>query len=321
MLKNLDELKEKDVRALDYNETLDLIDILENNPLSQSGLIAATEKYETYISFINIIKERVENNSFCELKTKKSKTEIINRLNQIKDKMSYFIGLVNVMRSNLLQIETQLKLSQQEINTKVEESQAILKQEVDNTVTQVQDKVKEAENKLDVSEHNILTHVLTLLGVFSAIIITIMSVVITSSSWLNNADSYEAIIAFVAPTLVIIFAVTVLLSLVYFFHERNNYKDKDQRKGVYPFFGFVALIIIVIVLIVGWLAYLQAISCKATHTRYVIEREAYEVFQDKENESTYLKFIYEEKEYVFPYEEKILHDEKLYFCIQHQELE
>lgn len=112
MLKNLDELKEKDVRALDYNETVELVDALESNPLPRNGLISTTEKYETYISFVNIIKERVENNSFDALENKRSKNRFINRLNQIKDKLSYFSGLINIMRSNQLRMEMQIVMRQ-----------------------------------------------------------------------------------------------------------------------------------------------------------------------------------------------------------------
>ena len=71
-------------------------------------------------------------------------------------------------------------------------------------------------------EHNTLSHVLSLMGVFSAVITLIMSVVLTSTAWLNNANGASALIAFVVPNMVALLSVSVLLSFIYLYTRKNN---------------------------------------------------------------------------------------------------
>jgi len=204
---DLNQLREYDLRKYSYQDTLNVIAELERNFIFNITInfSPSLEISETYYSFAIIIFNRIEGNEFPEitpstpirildvlgeeLKNKiKQTNEKIYIQNEVKQKEKIYqlsrltnilVGFKSSFESGRM-LQTASKLNNERIGV----SEEIIKMRKD--MASSMDEFRESRQKIDDSEHNILTHVLTLLGVFSAIIVTIMSVVITTSSWLNN---------------------------------------------------------------------------------------------------------------------------------------
>lgn len=99
------------------------------------------------------------------------------------------------------------------------------------------DKVKNdfvtAKKELDTEEHRILTHVLTLLGVFTAIITIILTAVSASTSWLNKSDSADFVLAVLVPAIIVIITMVVMFCLLYLmiFKKYNKPIFKEELEG------------------------------------------------------------------------------------------
>lgn len=88
-----------------------------------------------------------------------------------------------------------------------------LKESVEQFNQDLSSSTKSVEKiKNDLAEAN--KDMIAVMGIFTSIIVVIMSLVITSSSWLNNAAGASAIIAFVIPSCVAVLAVCALTALL-----------------------------------------------------------------------------------------------------------
>ena len=81
------------------------------------------------------------------------------------------------------------------------------------SVTKLQEELSDSKDNVeklttDLSAAN--KDMVAVMGVFTSIIVVVMSLVITSSSWLNNASGASAIIAFIIPSCVAVLAVCAL---------------------------------------------------------------------------------------------------------------
>lgn len=78
---------------------------------------------------------------------------------------------------------------------------------------------------------------IAILGVYSAIITIVMSIVVTSSSWLNNADGASAIFAFIIPSAIVILSIAVLFLFIFLYRKdipyisAIQYSEKDMPKS------------------------------------------------------------------------------------------
>lgn len=174
---NLNSLRENDLKLYPQSEIIKVIKALEDyfTSVSDESLVDATESFDTYCAFVKIIEERVNSDKTLEL-SNSSKTRLLNRIKAINERIGTFSKINSFIRSRFDKLTQDTAQTQKEMEGLLSGALAEFKNEE-----------LRIEEELKNSEHNILTHVLTLLGVFSAIIVTIMSVVITSSSWLNSA--------------------------------------------------------------------------------------------------------------------------------------
>ena len=179
------------------------------------------------------------------------------------------------------------------------------------------------------AEGKIISHVLTLMGTFSAVITIILSIVVTSSSWLNNATSSSAIIAFVVPNLVTLSAVAALVILIYVFHK-SFYPPllmPNEKPSKVP--DIVSAILLVFILIATLTLSVTAnrhaeIESKS-HIRYVIANNQYDVVEildeATDTQLKFFEFTFEECNYQFPFDKEFLHNSSIYYCIEHGTLE
>ena len=327
---DLSNIRDNDLIRGSYSEIIEIIDALEGiNAFRFSG-VSAIETLEAYRSYAYIIKGRILSNEFKELSSndsRREKTILHSRLNVIIDHISSSLEINGLLNEQTEYITNTINKAKKELS---DQKKAIEKE------------AKLVQKQIDKSEHTILSHVLSIMGVFSAIITIILSVIITSSSWLNNANGASAIIAFVVPNLVTLLAVFVLLSLVFFYLHRDTSDSGEkcaQQKRSRAFTLTIAGILISVIMCC-WLC-LSSITQSPDHARYIIPSEQYKIVDystDSSNETdcthetdcdchiagsntSYFEFIFNGIPFKFEYNESLLHDGNLYFCTEHNSLE
>lgn len=83
-------------------------------------------------------------------------------------------------------------------------------QEIDKTISLLSQKANDAKASSD----QIMPNIISLMGVFSSIIVVILSLITTSSTWLTNANETEVLVAFVVPAGIITLAICALTALI-----------------------------------------------------------------------------------------------------------
>lgn len=351
---NLEKLREKDLKRASFSDIVMIVEALEKESLDKYNSKSSIEIIDTYLSYVEIIKTRVEQGEFDknDLKSSGKRIFFIQRLNTLRTKLinlkqfSHFvISKIEILeqevdktknelkqdvenaRQIILEVRTNSKQASEQINdlqTTLLTTQKTLKDisSQSEELKSIHDKLKE---KLETTEHDIITHVLTLLGVFSAIIITIMSVVITTNSWLNNAGKEGFMLALLVPNLIVIFSIVVLVSMVYAYHGMNYLDDKKRRGPVIFFLAFISIIIVALGVMLGITIQKQNKVCEVAHIRYVISQSEYVITTETvpgiEDTKLYYKFNFDGQNLVFDYNKNLVHDGNLYFCPEHGTLE
>ena len=315
---DLNTLKENDLRNFSYADTKVVIAELEKIRLPSLDGTDAIGRSETYYSFASLIKNRVDNHEFPELSAPGKASEIKNLHINLDLLLSFFKFSLdgNKLRKRMLELDDQVQKTATDYNNK--------KVEIEEKISSCETSVKDFQKDVSESEHNILTHVLTLMGVFTAVITIIMSVVITSSSWLNNADGPGNILAIIVPTVVTLLAVSALLFLIFIFQNHFS-PDQNKQKSAHVFFGALLVAIFLLCIATGWAAISYTQTNKATQILHVISPSEYQItkkfdYETKEKE-IYFEFVFEGVVYSFEYDEKYIHDGNLYFCEEHKTLE
>lgn len=99
---------------------------------------------------------------------------------------------------------------------------------------QMQTAFNNLENKIDntkATSDSMMPNIVTLLGVFSSIIVVILSLITTSSTWLSNANEASILEAFIVPTGIIILAVCALTAFVRSLLEGQSQSFGTQAKS------------------------------------------------------------------------------------------
>ncbi len=219
---DLSKLKETDLKNFTLKKTICVIKVLEQAILSNSELSEyipynstdAMELFSDYYSFLTIIYNKLTYEDFPNFDKKKIpnwqvykdilSTKVLALMNSIQNaKYSFSVN------NQIDHINLKAKNALQEVEKKFE----IQKDEIAKNTTKTIRELEEVEGKM-------LSHVLSLMGIFTAVTTIIMSAIITSSTWLNNATGASAIIAFSVPNLVTLIAVISLMLLIFFTIER-----------------------------------------------------------------------------------------------------
>lgn len=311
----------KTLETIDYNE--ESINIIENK-----GIL---------IHFLNILSGRAYCNKgytpFKELlENDIKKKDFILWILIVKDKMNVaFSSTVDSIEEIRGDIEENIKKAD-ELNKNTDEK---IKKQGDK-IKEYDNKIKEYDDKIYSLESRLISNVLTIMGVFSAIITIIMSVVATSSSWLKDAQNASAILAFVIPSAVVVLSMSILLGFVFYQKEKSNviktitdFDTNEQTKKILKkskFFFYLTIIFAVVA--IGFSIVYSSINLSKTsvHSRYIISQGIYvikEVQNDEnpENKSIIIEFEFNQKNYVFPYDESLIHGGKIFFCEEHNMLE
>lgn len=316
---DLSKIKQRDVINCEFAKAKEIVEALEQIKPFKYKSIDAVEELEGYLSNALIIKGRILNGDFKSDCKEKEKKDLIQKLDYIIDHFN------SALEINITLINQ---------SAQVIEWIADAKSRLDKQKRDIDEKAQEVQEQIDDSEHTILSHVLTLMGIFTAIITLIISVVITSSSWLNSAHGASAVIAFIVPNLVALIAVFVLTSLIFFYIHRDT-QSKDGKCSKHK--RSLAFTICIVSLIICVIA--SCLFCFAgrdeiinPHILYILSPGEYQVQEEivtpadsdagvDEQKEYFYEFIFEDKLYRFEYNESLLHDGNLYFCTEHNTLE
>ncbi len=364
--KDLWEYEDEYIMQCPLKEVIIIINDLEEFIISQRfaslekemGLVLLTETISELYNKVCNIRGRVLNDAFSDLpqrgwKTKKENllSTLFSALGVIQQYREYYRmiwassndGLKKVEElklsvDNLVQDydekkeELEIKINKLESTTKYSlQKQESIQKELHNAVkgkiAQIDKVSSETLDELQATEGKVVSHVLTLMGVFTSVIAIILSVIITTSSWLNNASSSSAIIAFTIPNLVTLVAVISVVLLIYIY-QKSMYPpvlregDKPQKT---PTIISVILLVVIFLITVFMATLAYRTVCAEPHVRYVISKYEYVVNEERDSNTLeihkYIEFVCEGKSYKYAYDESYFHDSNLYFCPLHDKLE
>lgn len=341
-------LTDREVSECSFQEARLIVNGLQKKMGTTTEGVNAVEMVEGWLHFSIILHSRFLNGEFNEEVEKNGVSDadlsiFEHHLVALISEFSYMFQVVDLKR-DIQQYQRENEQLAWKLKSFIESSEKSNKQmraeekELRGFLEELASQVETTTNYMEDAEHTILTHVLTLVGVFSAIITVILSMATTSSTWLNNADAADALLAFVIPNLVTVLAVIVLVALVFIYHgsKTTRYvkrKDADEkvvfekiktgREGLVPKFG--ALFVVVLLLCFGIATYSFIKTYEPVHTRYVVTPLDYEVCVECDSETGQeyeaYRFMIENKEQTFLCSDEYLHNGNLHYCSVHGELE
>lgn len=291
----LSELDDKKVAKLSYTDVKDFISALNALELSDYD-IGHLEDLSDYVRWLTIIRSNIDLDKYdygtnVECEKENAKAKLKESLKEPELRITPVL-LALTAASNL------------SAETKAETK-------------------KELENAQIKADRGMMARTISVIGVFSAIITIIMSLVMTSSSWLNNADGASAMIAFLVPSLVAVFSICTLMLIIYAFNSLPVFAVGRQGEKVAH--GIFLILLIVIIIGAG---YLLSNTLKPTevntekkHYRIEIPESGYAIDNNQGEDPTIRVFFADGQEQSFVYDDSYLHDDVLYFCTEHDKLE
>lgn len=324
-LNELNLIGEKEFWTFSLDKTKETVDLL--NGLNWLDVFDKNlkENHEFYAKLLDVINFRVEYSDFKEIENDDiQKNHLLSNVAQLRSRLTQY---------RLMVLKCDVENDMKNFSTTAQEDvKKYIRTRSKSFEKTIDEKTKKAVEKI---EPQLMSTVLTLMGVFSAIIAIITSVVITSSSWLNNANGASAVIAFIIPNLVTVLSVVVLLGIV--FRRKENVvvipmRDWDSKQVVEKFLkkskNFFVGSIIVIVLFIGIIlaySFYELNRIDEPHTRYILTENLYECVEiydeEKEEFTVIIEFELNDRNYQFEYDKDYFHDRKLYYCQEHNALE
>lgn len=197
-IEDVNNLGESDLYRCTVEDAYAIIRILNQLNWSDIDSQQLIDNFGFYVNILDIFDYRISQNTFESLSDNQTEKE----------------------HFSLMILRLRMDISQYRIKYLVNDMKVEANAEIHNTLKKSQDDFdKRLSKQIEQATNNIqpklISTVLTVMGVFSAIITTIISVVTTTSSWLNNADGASAIIAFIIPNLIVVFSVAILLGIVF----------------------------------------------------------------------------------------------------------
>ncbi len=335
-LVNIRTLKETDLKKYSFAKTLEVIEALEKIVIeesskvfiSQTDDITDLEVFEDYYSKVVLVRNRIKLEEFQDKPKKGWPSQKENLLSRLLNIMITFQRIRDsiILSFEVLHTEeeiSRLKKLQEDLFADYNEKKLEIEDTVKKNLQEVDDKLKimqQAENKT-------VSHVLSLMGIFTAVITIILSVVVTSSSWLNNASGASAILAFVIPNMVTLIAVISIILLVFmyqkiFYPTVLSVGEKEKKAPI-----ILSVILLIIILFIA--IFMSVLAYRTTriepHLRHVIGKTEYVVNERKDSNTEevckYIEFVFEGQSYEFIYDESYFHDSNLYYCPVHNTLE
>ena len=325
-IKELNLTGETEFWTFPLHKTIEALDLLNNLYWLDINNSNLKENHAFYEIFLNVVDYRLCCDDYEEIKD-----------DNIQKNHLYFC--IVRLRSNIAQYR--LIVQQKDVESDMQKFSNVAISNINNHInTRYKTFEKSVDGKVDQAVKNIepqlMSTILTVMGVFTAIISIVMSVIVTSSSWLNNANGASAIIAFIVPSLVAVTSMSVLLFIVFSRKKENiivilgrdwdapNIVTKSvKRSKIYAWISVVALILCLIGVL--FISAKEAKNSVEPHVRYIIKEEMYKIVTDESEESDKfeikIEFDFDGENLSIPYDEKYIHDGVLHYCSEHNQLE
>ena len=326
---NIWDFDEGDIFGFSLNEIIILINELEKLVTSQyfisldnqDMIIDLIETTDDIYTKATLIRNKIVEDRFNEQLPRNWKT----KKEDLLSKLMYIFVIIQHYRDSyrMRSLASDIGLQVAELkrdHKKLVDDYNKKKQELETTIEDTIEETQGAEGK-------IVSHVLSLMGIFTAVIAIILSVVATSSTWLNNASGASAIIAFVIPNMVTLIAVISIILLVSMY-QKTFYPPvlpEGEKAKKAPTIITVILLAIILSITVFMCVLAYRTTRAEPHLRHVISEAEY-VVEEKQDSNTnevnkYIEFVFEGKSYKFAYDESYFHDSNLYYCPVHNTLE
>lgn len=138
--------------------------------------------------------------------------------------------------SDLILKDGGLNSKVQKIDDKIANLNDVITGREDNGVKTpgIKEKVDALGKKVDetkITSDQIMPNIISLMGVFSSIIVVILSLITTSSTWLSTANETDVLVAFIVPAGIITLAICALTALVRASVDPQSNKTATQPNG------------------------------------------------------------------------------------------
>lgn len=354
-IKNINSIGESSFYSYSVEDTLAVLDVLEAQDWTNIQDKTLEENSSFCTRLLDIVDDRIHKNDYKELlDNDEEKNHVLLQVLRVRTNISQYrlLWLRNDVEKSVVEkvksANEKFEQTENNINETVQTAQEAIQKrrndverDINEHLAQSQQSFEEQINikikaATDSIEPQLITTTLTLMGVFSAIITIIMSVVITSSSWLNNADGASAVVAFIVPSLVVAFSIAVLLGVVftrrggnYIIVSGNNWNHEsvanEALKKVQRTQKCTVIFIVIFTLVSLVIAICEIRCNDKPHMRYVLAENMYECIEIEDDlsdeTSCVIEFTFNEKNYRFMYNERYFHDGLIYFCEEHNRLE
>jgi len=273
------ELSVKDINDILFEEKVDIIQgkcyykIIEDflsEPIFYKEVFDPI--VEGYLSIVKKLQEQIQS-LLMDGKTSESdndfRTSTATYLDARLTSISERTRILITVNETAKQLETQTgrltDLLYGEIKENGEQESGII-----NTVDTLSKKVE----AIDTTSDQIMPSIISLVGIFSSIIIVILSLIATSSAWLSSANETSVLIAFVVPAGIITLSICALTALVRSITERRNIDNHPNTKCTFwnglkynfkKWSTWVTIVLITIVVVCGTIYYCQNKVDDATH--------------------------------------------------------
>lgn len=141
--------------------------------------------------------------------------------------------MLTSFRKDFDEVQKQLTSEVREIDKKIGHLNDAIGGYEDNgkQIPGINETVKILEKRVDetkITSDQIMPNIISLMGVFSSIIVVILSLITTSSTWLSTANETNVLIAFIVPAGIITLAICALTALIRSPVDVQSNKDAAQ---------------------------------------------------------------------------------------------
>ncbi len=335
-IEEINSLGEREFIDFTLDQTYEVLRVIEKLDWSKISDNNLKENGNFYSKLLDIVDEKVVCDFFPEIATDDAqKGHLLLKVLSIRTCISQYkiLYLKGEVELEILEEVDKVSNAVNDANAKMADMKDYLSKTEEDFTNTIQGKAQEAVDRI---EPNLMTTVLTIMGIFTAIITIIMSVVITSNSWLNNANGASAVLAFIVPNIVVISSIILLLNVV-FSRKKDRIivvpeRDWDSSRTVAEIAKKSKRnLICTVCFIVAFTAILVVFSLyeikksDEPHMRYILSPGMYQCTEiinaDTEKTEVVIEFELNQKSYIIPYRDSYFHDGNLYFCEEHQKLE
>lgn len=298
------------------------------------------------------------NNIRCELAllqaSRESQFNLAKCLNEMAD-------LIDKEKEAQKQIAESINAAQDTLDKKINTAETTLDTKIEAAKNAMNEQIKEAQGKIvtakegltaeinsakeDIqkSEINLKSEInkaslqatkdsIATMGTFASIIAVIMYLVVSTSSWLNNADGASAIIAFIVPSGVVILAICALTAFIKILSNQKQDSSSGTWQEWLPWIIISSITAVVIVGTIGlyyWNSWNEQKIREANSQHLLIKLPESKVIIDETTNDAYISYFDPETEkpkYVplriaGELRPELNHDGFVHYCLIHEELE